>query len=59
MRIILKDFEYQGYHFKEVEFELPNIKKLEDIDVDKLVEYIVWPLDTEINWNESFEVKGS
>ena len=59
MKVVLKDFEYQGYYFKEVEFDLPDIKKLDDVTTDMIVEEIVWPLEQEIDWNESFGIKGS
>ena len=54
MKIILKDVAYHGYHFECLEFELPNLKNLEDVTKDMLAEYIVDDLDNYINFHESF-----
>lgn len=40
MKIILKDFNYKGKHFKELDLEMPNIKNVEDIPEDKIVDYV-------------------
>ena len=45
MKIVFKDFNYKGKHFKELELGMPNIKNVEDIPKDKIVEYIVESLD--------------
>ena len=56
MKIILKDFTFRGYHFECLDFELPNIKHLEDITCDMLTEYVVDDLDNYINFHESFMI---
>ena len=58
MKIILRDVKYQCYYFEELDFELPNVKNLEDITIDMLSEYVIDDLDNYINFHESFMVDG-
>lgn len=58
MKIILRDVKYQGYYFEELDFELPNVKNLEDVTIDMLSEYVIDDLDNYINFHESFMVDG-
>lgn len=58
MKIILDDVCYQGYYFERLDFELPNVKNLEDVTIDMLVEYLFDDLDNYINFHESFMVDG-
>ena len=57
MKIILRDVNYRGYHFEELDFELPNIKDLEDVTTDLLAEYVIDDLNQYINFHESFMVE--
>lgn len=57
MKIILRDINYRGYHFEELDFELPNVKNLEDITTDMLSEYVIDDLNNYINFHESFMVE--
>lgn len=57
MKIILHDFNYRGYHFKELDFELPNVKSLEEVTNDMLTEYVVDDLNQYIDFHESFMVE--
>ena len=57
MKIILRDMNYRGYHFPELDFELPNVKNLEDVTLDLLTEYVIDDLDNYINFHESFIVE--
>ena len=54
MKIILDDFSYRGYYFKQLDFEIPDVKKLEDITCDMLSEHVIDDLDSYINFHESF-----
>lgn len=45
MKLILTDFNYKGHGFKHFEIEWPNIKNLEDVPVEKAVEYVCESLD--------------
>ena len=45
MKIILKDFNFKGKHFNEIEIGMPNIKNVEDVPEDKIVDYIVESLN--------------
>lgn len=58
MKIILRDVNYRGYHFEELDFELPNANNLEDVTVDMLAEYVVDDLNHYIDFHESFMVNG-
>lgn len=58
MKIKLYDVTYQGYYFQELDFELPNIKNLEDVTLDVLAEYVFDDLDNYINFHESFMKDG-
>lgn len=58
MKISLHDVCYQGYYFKDLEFELPNVKNLEDVTVDMIAEYVFDDLDNYINFHESFMING-
>lgn len=57
MKIILRDVNYRGYHFEELDFELPNVKNLEDVTNDMLAEYVVDDLNHYIDFHESFMVE--
>ena len=59
MKIILRDINYRGYHFEELDFELPNVKNLEDITTDMLSEYVIDDLNNYINFHESFMVEDT
>ena len=54
MIVILKDFEYCGYHFEEYACEIPQIASLENISAEKMEEYIFESLEDTLNWNLSF-----
>ena len=56
MKIKILDVNYQGYHFEELDFDLPNVKNLEDLTYDDLTEYIVDDLNGYIDFHESFIV---
>ena len=58
MKIILRDLNYRGYHFEELNFELPDIKNLEDVTIDMISEYVVDDLDNYIDFHESFMLNG-
>lgn len=58
MKITLHDVCYQGYYFEELEFELPNVKNLEDVTIDMISEYVFDDLDGYINFHESFMING-
>lgn len=45
MKIILDDFNYKGRHFKHYETEWPNVKTIDDIPEEKIIEYITESLD--------------
>ena len=57
MKIILRDINYRGYHFEELDFEIPNVQNLEDVTKDMLTEYVVEDLDWYIDFHESFMVE--
>lgn len=58
MKIILDDFNYRGHHFKQVEFEIPQVDDLEECLLEDLISmYLMWDLDDFINFNESFYVE--
>lgn len=57
MKIILRDIKYRGYYFEELDFELPNIKNLEDVTNDMLAEYVIDDLNQYIDFHESFMVE--
>lgn len=59
MKIILKDFNYDGCHFEEFEFDMPNLKDLEEIPVDKLLECIFDDLNDFIDFNRGFNRPSS
>lgn len=54
MKITLKDFNFADHHFEEYEFELPNIRNLEDVEVELIEENVVYALLDFINFNSSF-----
>ena len=54
MKITIKDFIFADHYFKEYEFELPNIRKLEDIEPELIEEHVVYTLLDFINFNDSF-----
>ena len=56
MKITFKDFVFADHYFEEYEFELPNVRKLEDIDPELIEEYVVYTLLDFINFNDSFYV---
>lgn len=57
MKIKLLDVSYRGYYFEELDFELPNVNKLEDLTYDDLAEYVVEDLEHYIDFHESFMIE--
>lgn len=45
MKIILDNFNYKGKHFDGVTLEMPNVKNVEDVREDVIIEYIKESLD--------------
>lgn len=41
MRIIIEDFNYNGQHFDRCEYDLPQIKEVDETFKEKIAEYIV------------------
>ena len=41
MKIIIRDFNYEGKHYDEVVFELAHVSNIEDILEDKIVPYVM------------------
>lgn len=54
MKIRLLDVSHRGYYFEELDFDLPNVKKLEDFTYGDLAEYVVEDLEHYIDFHESF-----
>jgi hypothetical protein len=45
MKIILEDVNYKGKHFDGVTLEMPNVKSVEAVREDVIIEYIKESLD--------------
>ena len=41
MKIIIRDFNFEGKHHNEVVFELTHVINIEDIPEDKIVPYVM------------------
>lgn len=41
MKIIIRDFNYEGKHHDEVVFELTHVSNIEDIPEGKIVPYVM------------------
>ncbi len=54
MKITLKDFNFADHHFEEYEIDLPNIQNLEDVEMEKIEEQVVYTLLDYISFNSSF-----
>ena len=45
MKLTLEDFNYKGVHIDHYESEMPNVKNIDDIPLEKLEEYVKEGLD--------------
>lgn len=55
MKVILKDFIFNGWHVDEYECDLPQLHDFEDLLGGKLLGHICGEIEDIINFNESFE----
>lgn len=58
MKICIKDFNYRGVHFESYEFDMPNVKNLDEVPSGKIEEYVIDSIENTLDWNESFGLKG-
>ena len=45
MKVILKDFYYKGKHINEHVCDMPQIKNIEDVPEDRIVDYVLEVLE--------------
>lgn len=45
MKVIVDDFNYRGQHFDHCEFDFPQLKDVDDLDEERITDYIKESLD--------------
>lgn len=55
MKVVLKDFEYLGEHIEEFEWELPQVKDLDEDMIGEIFWYVLEQLNDFVAFQNSFK----